>query len=187
MRIFLAGLAGAVAMFIWSAIAHMPQVLGQVGISEIQNEETVLFAMQSAIGEKDGLYLFPEYGSAEDASTQYEAKLKTFPSGILVYHPPGAEAVSARLFVVEFLSQVVESLLLAFILAATALTAFLSRLSIAGAAGGCAVTGTNVSYWNWYGFPHDYTLAYMAMDFVGYLVAGIVIILILQRGSARRR
>ena len=38
MRILLAGLAGAVAMFIWTSIAHMATPLGTIGFSQIPNE-----------------------------------------------------------------------------------------------------------------------------------------------------
>jgi hypothetical protein len=185
MRTFLAGVAGAIVMFLWSSIAHMALPLGQVGISEIKNEEAVLFAMQTAIGDESGFYLFPNYGSMADAQAQeqYEARLKTYPSGILVYHPPGAEGMSVRRLVTEFGIELAESLLLAFILGAITLTGFLPKFTVAGAVGGCAVFSSNLSYWNWYGFPLDYTLAAMAMDFVGYLAASVAIILILRRGT----
>jgi len=37
-RIFLAALLGAIAMFIWTSIAHMALPLGEAGIREIPNE-----------------------------------------------------------------------------------------------------------------------------------------------------
>ena len=51
-RIFLAGLLGGIAMFIWTSIAHMALPLGEAGIREIPNEAAVLSAMQSNIAEK---------------------------------------------------------------------------------------------------------------------------------------
>lgn len=45
-RIFLAALLGAIAMFIWTSIAHMALPLGEAGIREIHNEAAVLDAMQ---------------------------------------------------------------------------------------------------------------------------------------------
>ena len=36
--------------------------LGQVGITEIPNESAVLNSMQSNIGDKTGLYIFPGLG-----------------------------------------------------------------------------------------------------------------------------
>ena len=62
MKILLAGFLGAVAMFIWTSIAHMALPLGEAGISEIPNEQAVLAAMQSNIAEKSGLYFFPGLG-----------------------------------------------------------------------------------------------------------------------------
>jgi hypothetical protein len=37
-----------------------------------------------------------------------------------------------------------------------------------------AAIGTNVSYWNWYGFPLAYTAAYMTTEIVGFVCAGLV-------------
>jgi hypothetical protein len=40
---------------------------------------------------------------------------------------------------------------------------------------------TNVSYWNWYGFPTNYSLAYSLIQLVGYVVAGFVIAAIIPK------
>ena len=42
MKILLAGILGAIAMFIWTAIAHMALPLGEAGVTEIPNESAVL-------------------------------------------------------------------------------------------------------------------------------------------------
>ncbi|MFN2508916.1 MAG: hypothetical protein ABR589_09105, partial [Chthoniobacterales bacterium] len=93
MRIFLAGLLGALAMFLWSFIAHMFLPLGEAGIDEIPNEPAVLSAMQSSLAAKEGLYLFPGTGLPPDASReQHAAAMERMdgeyaqkPSGLLVY------------------------------------------------------------------------------------------------------
>ena len=59
MRILLAGILGGIVMFIWTSIAHMALPLGEAGINEIPNELAVLSAMQSSIGEKTALHVFP--------------------------------------------------------------------------------------------------------------------------------
>ena len=97
-RIFLAALLGAIAMFIWTSIAHMALPLGEAGIREIPNEAAVLSAMQSSIAEKAGLYFFPwfrawpqsEPGSEHEAMKHMDEKLAHNPSGILMYHPAGS-------------------------------------------------------------------------------------------------
>ncbi len=62
MRILIAGILGGIVMFIWTSIAHMALPLGEAGINEIPNESAVLGAMQSSIGDKTGLYIFPGLG-----------------------------------------------------------------------------------------------------------------------------
>lgn len=37
----------------------------------------------------------------------------------------------------------------------------------------CAATATNVSYWNWYGFPAPYTTAAIVTEIIGYVLMGI--------------
>ena len=48
---------------------------------------------------------------------------------------------------------------------------------------GCLMT--SVQYWNWYGFPTNYTLAQMLTWVVGFGVAGITVSLVLGKAAAR--
>jgi hypothetical protein len=52
-----------------------------------------------------------------------------------------------------------------------------------------AAIATNFSYWNWYGFSFDYTLANAFTELVKFVVAGVVIALVLgwRRRPSRRR
>ena len=68
-----------------------------------------------------------------------------------------------------------------FLLAQTRLVSFGSRVAFVTLAGVMAAITTNVPYWNWYGFPGNYTAAYMTVDIVGYLVVGIVAALVLGK------
>src|SRR5246127_5113276 len=97
MKILLAGILGAIAMFIWTSIAHMALPLGEAGIREIPNESDVLSTMQRAIGEQTGLYIFPGPGVGKNATREEKneamkhmaEKVATNASGILMYHAPG--------------------------------------------------------------------------------------------------
>ena len=59
MRILVAGLLGAIAMFVWTSIAHMATPLDSAGMSHMANEPVVLSAMQKGVGGKAGFYFFP--------------------------------------------------------------------------------------------------------------------------------
>ena len=102
-------------MFLWSSLAHIVLPLGERGVQEIPNEQSVLSAMQTTIGNSSGLYLFPGTGvgrrdeAAENvAMQQYQEKLNNNPSGLLLYHPPGAQALTSSQLVTEFLTELAE-------------------------------------------------------------------------------
>lgn len=181
-RTVLAGLAGGVAMFLWMSLAHVVLPLGQTGVQEIANETPVLSAMHAALGEESGFYIFPGMGLGPDATNQqknaamqqYDQKLAANPSGLLVYHPPGQTGLTTGRVATEFLTELVEALLVVFLLAQTRLSSFGGRLAFVTMAGVLASLPTNLSYWNWYGFPSNYTAAYMLTQIVGFLCVGAV-------------
>jgi hypothetical protein len=192
-RVVLAGLLGGIAMFLWMSVAHMLLPLGETGVQEIANEPPVLSAMHAALGEKSGLYLFPGMGLGPDATNQqknaamqqYHQKLAANPSGILIYHPPGETGFTARRLVTEFLTEVVEALLVVLLLARTGLQSFGGRLAFVTAAGILASLGTNVSYWNWYGFPSNYTAVYILTQVVGFVCVGVVAAKVMRKTAPK--
>lgn len=181
-RVLLAGVLGAIAMFIWSFVAHMVLPLGYTGVREIPNETTVLGAMQASLGQASGLYLFPGLGAGPNpTSTQrnaamknYEPKLAANPSGLLIYHPPGAKGITGGKLGLEFLTEFVEALLAVILLAQTRISSYAGKVGFITLVGIVAAVTSNIPYWNWYGFPGNYTAAYMTMQIVGYLAAGLL-------------
>jgi hypothetical protein len=85
------------------------------------------------------------------------------------------------MLIVEFVKEMVVSIVAALLLAQTILIAYSARAGFVGLIGLAAGLTTNVSYWNWYGFPGDYTATYAAIDIIGYIVAGLAIAAILKR------
>jgi hypothetical protein len=182
MRVLVAGLLGAVAMFIWTSIAHVATPLGQAGFQQIPGEAAVLNAMQTAIGDRSGLYFFPWVDmNAPDAMEKAAAAMKTNPSGLLLYAPPGrASGEMTSQLVVEFLKQLTQALIAAWIVSLIA-AGFGTRALVVALIGVSAAIATNVSYWNWYGFPIDYTMAQIFIEVVSGILAGVVIAYWLSR------
>jgi len=193
MKILLAGIFGGIVMFIWTSIAHMALPLGEAGLGEIPNESAVLSAMQSNIGDQTGLYIFPGPGLGKNATRQEKQeamkhmgeKIATNPSGILMYHPPGRPLVLGKLLGVEFVTELLEAILVVFLLAQTRIAGFAGRVGFVLVAGILAAIATNVSYWNWYGFPCVYTASYMFIQIVGFFLVGIVAAFMLRKMSVR--
>jgi hypothetical protein len=189
MKILLAGILGGIAMFIWTSIAHMALPLGQAGIREIPNESAVLGAMQSNIGEQTGLYIFPGPGigknatrhEKDEAMKQMREKIAANPSGILMYHAPGRPFAFGKWLGVEFGTELLQAILVVFLLAQTRIVSFAGRVGFVLVAGILAAITTNVSYWNWYGFPCVYTAGYMVTQIVGFFLVGVVAALVLPK------
>jgi hypothetical protein len=191
MKVLLAGIFGGIVMFIWTSIAHMALPLGEAGLGEIPNESAVLSTMQSNIGDQTGLYIFPGPGLGKNATRQEKneamkhmgEKIATNPSGILMYHPPGRPLVLGKLLGVEFGTELLEAILVVFLLAQTRIASFAGRVGFVLVAGILAAIATNVSYWNWYGFPCVYTASYMFIQIVGFFLVGIVAAFMLRKMS----
>jgi hypothetical protein len=184
-RIVPAGVLGGIAMFLWASLAHMVLPLGRTGVREIPDDGALLNTMHSALGESSGFYVFPGLGPS-GSMQQYEQKLAANPSGLLIYHPPGGRGMTAPQLVTEFLTELIEALLLAWLMAQIRLESVGSRLGFAAVVAVVAAITTNIPYWNWYGFPLAYTLAYMGIEIGGFLVAGLVVARMLGRTSPGR-
>jgi hypothetical protein len=192
MKILLAGILGGIVMFIWTSVAHMALPLGEAGIREIPNESAVLSAMQSNIGDQTGLYIFPGPGVGKNATRQEKneamrhmaEKMAANPSGILMYHAPGRPFTIGKWLGIEFGTELLEAILVVFLLAQTRIVSFAGRVGFVLAAGILAAVTTNISYWNWYGFPGVYTASYMLIQMVGFLLVGVAAALILPKRAS---
>jgi hypothetical protein len=66
-------------------------------------------------------------------------------------------------------------------LAQTRIVSFAGRVGFVLVAGILAAITTNVSYWNWYGFPCVYTASYMVTQIVGFFLVGVIAALVLPK------
>src|ERR1041384_3462887 len=171
-RILLAGVLGAVAMFAWTAIAHMATPLGEAGVQNTMKDEELLTALKSNVKDKDGFYMYPSMGLAPDAThaqqaeamEKYPEKLEKNPSGFFIFHPAGSRPMNMGKFLtIEFITELCEAFLVVWLLSKTRIVTFGGRLGFVTAAGIMAAISTNVSYWNWWGFPTVYTASYLLL------------------------
>jgi hypothetical protein len=189
-RILLAGLLGGIALFIWGSFSHIVLGLGSVGIKEIPRaqEAMVKSSLRMALPES-GFYFFPGMGIPAGASAQekqaatklYQEKYRQGPTGILIFHPQGAEVMTPGQLMIQLGLTVVEALIAAWLLSLTNLTTMRTRVGFVVVLGVLIALATNVEYWDWYGFPTNYTLAYMLDKVIGFAVVGLVIAAVTRR------
>jgi hypothetical protein len=186
----LAGILGGLAFFLWSFVAHDVLPMGKAGIKEIPNEQAVLDSMKANMPE-NGLYLLPGLGVPEGATRAQQAaamearmhKVETGPSGLLVYHP-ALQFSFGKALIVELGTNILQVLLAVMLLSQTNLVSFAARWRFITLAGILAAISTNISYWNWYGFPGSYTVAYVCTVAMGFVFAGLIAAAIVKPGAA---
>ena len=191
-RIFLAGILGGIVMFIWNFVAHDLLPLGEMGVRLIPNEDAVTSVLQTNLGDNSGFYVFPSGGLTPGATGEQkkaamkkaEEQMAAGAGGVLVYRPKRIFNFPKRLGI-EFVTEVIESLLAVFLLAQTGIRGFGGKVGFVFTTGILASIVTNVPYANWYGFPKSFTLAQMIMTVVGYLLIGIVAALVLGKRNAQ--
>ncbi len=71
-------------------------------------------------------------------------------------------------------------MLAALLLANISVTVFATRVALVGALGLLSALEVHGSYWNWYGFPADYTLAASVDLVIGWLLVGVTLAMILK-------
>ena len=128
--------------------------------------------------------MFPAMGKGDDAYRQYQQKLASNPWGLLIYHPPGWEGMTWKQLLTEFLTELAETLVGLLLLLQTRLQSFRGRVAFLTGVGLAAAISNNVSYWNWYGFPLDFTASAMFIEVAGFFAAGLAVAAVLGRGPA---
>jgi hypothetical protein len=192
-RIALSGIVAGFAFFIWLSIVHLATPLGQVGVRAIPNEAEVVGSIQANIP-NEGFYLFPgavppaNATAAEKKAVMAAAmeKMKTTPTGIMVVFPHGKAPLAPAQLVTELVNDIVQGLLLAWLLSQTTITTIGGKMRFALIVGVAASMLTNIAYWNWYGFPTYYTLSYMFGEISGYVVMGLAIATVTMRSQVER-
>jgi hypothetical protein len=189
-RKLLAGILGGLAFFAWSSLAHVVLPLGQTGTQPLPNEQAVIGSMKANITQ-DGFYFFPSNGlpanatQAQRMAAMQELTSKHYvgPAGILIYHPAQSLALSPGQLLTECATNVVQVLFAVFLLGQTSLASFAARWRFMVVAGILAAISTNISYWTFYGFPGNYTLAYMCIIAMGFVCSGLVAAAMVKPGK----
>lgn len=180
MRILIAGVLGGIAMYVWTSIAHVATPLATIGFSKLGNESAVLSALNDGGCPKTGLYFFPWVAPNDPKMMEKSAALREKnASGLMICRPPGASDM-APMLIKEFVKELAQALLAAFLLSLAPLLAYAARAGFVALVGMFAGLGTDTSYWIWYGFPADYTLANITIGVMGAVVAGLVIAAIVK-------
>lgn len=181
-RLMIAGIVGGVIIFFWGAIAHTALPLGSMGMQVIPNEDAVMKSLKESIPQA-GLYIFPGIDPSKPMSAEeqqaWEARIKAGPLGLMVVNPHGGAIMTPGNFLGEIVSDMLSALLGSFVLWHVA-GSYFRRVIMCPIMGLFGWMSISVSYWNWYGFPLDFTIAAGIEEAVGWLLAGLALAAIIR-------
>jgi hypothetical protein len=166
LRILIAGILGGLAMYVVLSVLHLSPV-GRIGVHALPGGEVMIAEMNAAAGGKAGLYFFPDHMSAKPSAPRG-------PFGLVSFTPDAPTGLSPMQLTFEFFSELVESILAAWLLAQAGLAAYGARVAFVTVIGVVAAILSEAPYWNWYSFPLDFSLTNAAMQIAGFLAAGLV-------------
>lgn len=195
-KIIKGGLLGGAVVFVWSAISWMALPWHMQTFSTLSDEAAVLKAVKKA-APATGLYLVPNphpAGAAgtpgEHAATETNAmdRIKEGPSGLFMITVEGRDPMDMTTGMVRgFLNQAAVAALFTWILLAGAATGFWNRVAIVFVAGVAGALIGHLPYWNWWGFPSNYTLVNIADLGISWFLGGLALAWVTGTQKTRRK
>ncbi len=181
-RMIIGGIVAGIVIFNWGYVAHEFLPLGEAGMHDIPKEEAVSALVKDGVHEP-GIYLLPGRVMTKSKSKEEQeammAKVARGPTGFLVIHPEGSETALPMYLARQFATNVVCGLLAALIVTQLR-PGFVVRVLCVTLLGIFGFVMVCVPYWNWYGFPLDFTIAQAIEHIVGWFLAGLAIAAIVR-------
>jgi len=188
-QILVGTIVGAVAIFLASFIWHMFLPFAETGVKNLPHEDVLATAMRLGIREP-GWYMFPgtDVSKQNDPAEQkrfQEAFLKG-PTGVLIYRTGGTEFSFPKLLVNQFCLGALASFVISWLLAMStgSLGSFGKRVLFVALVALFGCLAIDLPYWNWYGFPGDYTVAHLAGIVLTWGVTGCALAAVVKPKAA---
>lgn len=175
-RVLVGSFAAAVVLFIWGCAAWM-FLPTYTNFKDITDEDAVVRTLGESLPEK-GVYYFPRHpGGRPDALADWNQRVSSGPTGIIVYNPTGHGAIGPRKFLIAFLVHWAAALCVAYVLSETLAgkPTFRRRWRIAALTGVVVSLAAYLPDWIWYGFPGRYIRNLMTDMILGWVMAGFIL------------
>jgi hypothetical protein len=186
-KVLLGGIVAGIVIFFWGYVAHEFLPLGETGMRDIPNEEVFSATVKENVREP-GIYLLPGRAMMKSKSEEEQKalleKVAKGPTGFLIFHPEGSEASIGPYLIKQFATNVICGLLAA-LLVTQIRPGFVVRVLCITLLGVFGFAIVCVPYWNWYGFPLDFTIAQAIEHTVGWFLAGLAIAAIVRPGPPK--
>ena len=187
-KLILGGIFGGVVLFAWGALSWMVLPWHRSTIQKF-GQENVVEVVLAANAPTAGVYIVPNACPLKTpdktARQAAQKKAETGPFAFVVVSPKGVGPMK-RNMIREFAIQILAAMFITTLLLRLGKTSYGNRVVSAVLFAFAASLVTEVSNWNWWGFPLNFTLAACADLLVGWFLAGLVIAKIAEPGKGSR-
>lgn len=192
-RILIAGVAGAIVLFVWSSISWM--VIPWHRMEKLPAEASIAQSFRSANVER-GMYWLPAIDSSIDEAAltgaektardkAWQEAYKQGPIALIAYRPDGSSPLGIMKFitgfVLDFFVAAVAAILL--MLAAPSLPGLPGRVVFVVLLGVYTVFGANLMNWNWMNYPLKFTLELAGDTLITSALLGVTLAVLVRPGS----
>ncbi len=192
-RILIAGVAGAIVLFVWSSISWM--IIPWHRMGKLPAEASIAQSFRDANIEK-GVYWLPGIDMSIDESALTGAEKtamedawkdahKQGPIVLVAYQPDGSSPLGIMKFVIGFVLDffVATTAAVLLMLAAPALPGLPGRVIFVVLLGLYTVFGANLMNWNWMNYPLKFTLEIAGDTLVASALLGVTLAVLVRPGS----
>ncbi len=192
-RILIAGVAGAIVLFVWSSISWM--IIPWHRMGKLPAEASIAQSFRDANIEK-GVYWLPGIDMSIDESALTGAEKtamedawkdahKQGPIVLVAYQPDGSSPLGIMKFVTGFVLDffVATTAAVLLMLAAPALPGLPGRVIFVVLLGLYTVFGANLMNWNWMNYPLKFTLEIAGDTLVASALLGVTLAVLVRPGS----
>ncbi len=174
-RVFVAGLLGAVVIFVWSFLSWVVFPFHTMTFNDIPNEDAVVTAIGDNITET-GVYMYPGFANDDSSMTAKHTMGPRIP--FMVFHKEGAPEMPPSIFVFGFLFNFIAATIVAWMLSrcsADKLMRYGQRVLFVTMFGVFLAIFTDLMNWNYMQYPMNFVIVNAYDNVVTWALAGTVI------------
>lgn len=160
----LAVVLGALVVFVWGMISWAALPWHNWTAHQFEDEAAVIQMLESH-APNAGVYWVP-YGEGEHEPGKAAAFLNVLPDGW--------DMNMSKLMIVALLGQILSALIVLLLLRHTSGLNYWAKVRFVALVGLAIGFISHFPYWNWFGFPADYTLVMTLDTLIAWALAGLV-------------
>jgi hypothetical protein len=178
MRQIIAGIVGAIIVFVWTGLSWMVFPWHNWDIKAFKDEGKVISETLKSQSSGHGIYMIP-YCDPKDAKDEqkkkeWQEKAKQGPFAYMIVKPDGIKWDMKTALGVQFGITLLVSIMAAFLLGLSRTTSLLGRAWYLTFVVTTGAVLTQLSNWNWWGVPTTATLVNIADVIIAWYFAGLI-------------